>query len=204
MKTTAVSFVLALTGGAAHAGITGVALGPGGSSGTRGSLLGPYSLTAFPRDSLGGYSTVTSLPSPLGGSLGFSPSVGAADVGSTWATWSGGYFGDIYWTMGSTSLDMTLPANTSAFVFYTEPNPFAAYTITATANDGTTVSQDVEGSAGAAGYGFYTDGAALTKISVSSAVDFAVGEFWVAKGIPAPASLGLLGLGGLINGRRRR
>jgi len=202
MKSLLALTVIAGAAASANAAIVGTALGTGAPPAT----LGGYTMTAFPSDGTGGYAQLSSLASPRGGSVGFSPDVYAADIGSGWATWSGGGTyggGDVYWSGGATTLAMTLPAGTYGFAFYAEPNPFAVYTITATDNEGNSVSQDVDGSAGAAGWHAYTDGgSALTSITVTSAVDFAVGEFYIA--IPAPASLSLLGLGALVAGRRRR
>jgi hypothetical protein len=43
------------------------------------------------------------------------------------------------------------------------------------------ISQAVAGAAGAAGYGFFSDGIdSIASISVSSTIDFAVGEFGIA------------------------
>jgi len=145
------------------------------------STLGGFTMTPFPADPQPtGYTPVSSVDGPCG-AIGISALHAQACV--DWATWSHGYCGDIYYTGGATSLTITLPAGVSAFYLYAEPNPFAVYTITATANDGTSCSQDVSGSAGAAYFGFYgTGGTTVGSVTISSAVDFAVGEFGIACG----------------------
>ncbi len=107
-----------------------------------------------------------------------------------------------------------MPPDTGAFYFYAEPNPFGVFLITATADDGTTSGPvSVEGHSGAKYYGFYgTDGSHITSISVTSAVDFAVGEFGIASppvGIPEFASvaipaISIIGLMFLFNHRKRK
>jgi hypothetical protein len=153
---------------------------------------------------------VTTVASPLGGDVGFSVAVSHREIGSGWVSWSHGYTGDVYYSNGATSVTLTLPAQTGAFYFYAEPNPFAVHTITAT-SAGESISQDVDGSGGASYYGFYTTDALdpILSITVSSAVDFAVGEFGISKtaAVPEPGTFaiwGTLGGLGLIVARRRR
>ena len=169
--------ILLLATGGAQADIVGVSLGTDAPPG----VLGPYAMTPFPVDPQG--SSVTSVDSPLGGTVDFFISMTHLTVGSGWATWSHGYTGDVYFTgYYSSSVTLTLPSSTGAFYLYGEPNPFAWYLITATAQDGTSVTQLVDGYYGAAGYGFYgTGGDVIVSIQVDyfGYSGFAVGEFGI-------------------------
>jgi hypothetical protein len=168
------------------------------------ATLGPYAISALPFDSRPVVSDVTDAPGspPLTGDLGFSIPMSLRDVRGTWGTWSHGYLGRVYFTNWETSATMTLPPETVAFLLYVEPNPFSWQTITATAQDGTSLTRLVHGDSGAAGFGFYgTDGDTIESIHVEAEVDWAWGEFYGA--IPEPASLGLLGLGGIFLLHRR-
>ncbi|MCC6678084.1 MAG: hypothetical protein IT436_13165 [Phycisphaerales bacterium] len=152
------------------------------------------------------FADVTSTPDWAGRAITFSTPVSVRAIGAGWATWSHGYTGNVFYTNGATSLTMTLE-DIRAFQFYGEPNPFAVFQTTATGSDGSTsvaAQQFPDGSSGATGWGFYgTGGANVASVTVSSDEDFAVGEF-ATDWIPAPASLGLFALGGLVAGRRYR
>ncbi|MCC6677279.1 MAG: PEP-CTERM sorting domain-containing protein [Phycisphaerales bacterium] len=154
------------------------------------------------------FSDVPSAPLAAGdGNVLFSSPLSTRQIGFGWATWSHGYTGNCYYTNGLTSVTMTFDMAIKAFQFYGEPNPFGVFQMTATGSDGSasqSSQQFPDGSSGAAGWGFYgTGGSSIASIAVSSDVDFAIGEFASTK-VPAPASLGLIGLGGLVAGRRRR
>ena len=84
------------------------------------------------------------------------------------------------------SVVMTLPPNTGAFYFYAEPNSFALFNVTATAQDGTTSGPiPVQGQAGAQYFGFYSTflvPLATIQVDVApGAGGFAVGEFGIAE-----------------------
>jgi len=158
--------------------------------------LGPYTLTAFPV----GYDdlrtgVVTDVPTPLGGTLFFSEGMEILEVGSSWSGWSHGFAGDVYAIAdfnrpGPFSITLTLPSNTGAFLFYGQPSPFVLLELTATLDDGTSLSQDVHGDplesdGGAKGYGFWAPlGGALASITVTSDFDFALAEFGIARALP--------------------
>jgi hypothetical protein len=166
--------------------------------------LGGFALTAFPLDPQGIGALVSDVASPLGGVVGFSPNLTHAQIGLGWATWSHGYTGDVYYDLG-TSITMTLPAGTGAFVFYAEPNDFGLHDITGTTSTGETLTLSVLGGSGAKGWGVYGDaGEAITSITVTVGAEaggLAVGEFLVAwpEGfpLPEPPSVALLAIGGL-------
>jgi hypothetical protein len=136
---------------------------------------------------------VTGVNDPVAGTIGFDEALSHDTVENPntqtgcWATWSNGYLGDVYSTFGSankTQVTISLPSGTQAFYFYAEPNAFAGFTITATAQDGTSSGPvTVNGNAGAKYYGFYgTGGATLSSITVTDTdtSGFAVGEFGIS------------------------
>jgi len=152
------------------------------------ATLGPYTMTPFGDDARTLGNLVSSVPSPVGGNVGFIADLTHAKVGSGWSTWSHGYTGDVYITWG-TSAQMTMPANTKAFYLYAEPDNFGQYYINATSQSGTTSTFGpflVEGSAGAQYFGFYGDaGETINEIDMeidSQAAGMAVGEFGINVG----------------------
>jgi len=188
---------LMLTQVVVEASITGVSIGTGAPPTT----LGGWAMTAFPADGVNpvyptSYADINSVPSPGGGSLTFSQALThdlAGSLSTGWATWSHGYTGDVYDTIGSSdplSVTLGLPAATRAFYFYAEPAPYSAFTISATAQDGTLISQAVLGGGGAWGFGFYTSGAdVLTSIKIEGLnTDFAIGEFGISA-VPEPSTV---------------
>ncbi|THF58628.1 PEP-CTERM sorting domain-containing protein [Pseudothauera rhizosphaerae] len=174
------------------------------------ATLGGYTLTPFGDDGIGLFTDITSLASPLGGSLTFGTAVNAREIGSGWATWSHGYTGDVYYSNGAFSLAIDLPAGTGAFYLYVEPDPFDLYSFTITADDGTSLTNEAHGDAGARGWGFWaTAGEQIASLLITSSVNFAVGGFGIASAtasVPEPTTLALIGAAALAFGvgRRRR
>ena len=164
--------------------------------------LGGYAMLPFPPDDRPLFEDVTSVPGPTGDVL-FDRPLNHRRVGTGWAIWGHGYDGDLYFTMGEMELALTLPLGTGAFIVYASSNCWSD--ITATANDGTSLTQYTYWSEGADGWGFYTTGEpALTSISFSAeGCDFAIGEFSIAE-VPEPTGLSLLAAGGLTLLLRRR
>lgn len=161
-------------------------IGSAGGTAAPAATLGGYAMTSFPADirPLGNY--VTSVDSPLGGTVGFSPDLFHLAI-PFWPNWSHGYSGDVYWTALAHSIELTLPAQTGAFYFYAQPKTGSGtVTITASSN-GVTVSQDVDSDGGASYFGFYADVTnTISSITITSSTDFAVGEFGIAEALQAP------------------
>ena len=85
-----------------------------------------------------------------------------------WRTWSNGYRGDVYFAPPP-STTITLPAKTTAFYFYVEPNDPGTFSVTATASGTSSGAVKVRGAGGATFFGFVAKGGAhLTTIKVSS------------------------------------
>ncbi len=130
------------------------------------------------------FSIVTDIPWSRPGTLNLNPAHMKLTVGSSWGTWSHGYMGEIFWTQGATSATLTMPNaghQVSAFDCYIEPNPFSVntFTVTGTAFNGDTTSFQVtaDGSGGANHFGVYaTDGCCLQSVTITGAVDWAIGE----------------------------
>lgn len=126
-------------------------------------------------------------------------------IGDGWATWSGVYAGTVYTDYFSTEIDAAITP-VLAMGFEIEPDPFDLYDITLELSDGTTLTQSVQGDSGAAFFGWV--GAGITSIKISSAADFAFGNFFTSGATPAPEPMtlslvgaGLAGIGAL---RRRK
>jgi hypothetical protein len=124
---------------------------------------------------------------------------------TTWATWSHGATPRVYFSGNSStavinnSETLTLPAGTGAFQFWAEPNILSTFTVTATANDGTTLMESINGNGGASGFGFFADpGQSILSITVSApsaALGFGLAEFAISRTIPEPSTLALFGVG---------
>jgi hypothetical protein len=126
------------------------------------SLTGVPLGTAAPPGTLGGWSMtpITGDASPIGsfvtsvGPITFNQPVMHDQIGNNWGTWSHGYAGSVYDTTAfadPTTLTLTMGGLTSAVYFYVEPVNFANFSFTATTDSGATVTQSVNGNAGATG-----------------------------------------------------
>jgi hypothetical protein len=132
----------------------------------------------------------------------------AVSIGDGWATWSGGYTGQILADYSSTSVTYALGAAVKGFGLFVEPDPYSVYDITLTTSDGQSLTQAVNGYAGAAFFGW--TGSGVTSFTLSSATDFGAGDvFSAAGGVPEPATwaMMLMGFGAMgagLRGARRR
>ncbi len=144
------------------------------------SVLCGETMTPFPADTRPFGVPVTTVPSPLGGNLTLSTPCNHQAIGFGWASWSHGYTGDIYWTVGVASLDIGVPAN-SAFYLYVEPNPFALIEFEITRDGGDSVTDSIHGQAGAKGFGFCGGVSTVNVRTTDGFTDFAVGEFGIAN-----------------------
>jgi hypothetical protein len=154
------------------------------------ATLGPYAMTKFGPDPQPlNDGTVSGVSDPAG-TLSFSPPLNHSRVGNGWATWSHGYTGDVYWTSTGSTIMITLPAGTRAFYLYAEPNAFALFNVTATAQDGTTSGPvAVQGNGGAAYFGFYATGTpniATITVTTTDTTGLGVGEFGISPTSPPP------------------
>ncbi len=167
------------------------------------ATLGEQEITPF-NDTRECGADVTTVPSPLGGVLTFDTSVAhrtanTAEGPCVWVTWSHGFTGDVYFDYvgegrDATTLTMTLPAGTTGFYFYAEPNTRQPFLFTITTSDGevfeTSTEAVIDGEGGARGFAFYSDFATITSIVVTTeagANGFAVGEFGIARRVqPEP------------------
>lgn len=165
--------------------------------------VGGVAVTPFsqaPQAAITDLTMVTSIPGGAS-AVAVSPSAQKRTVPGTWSTWSHGYTGAVYYVT-STTATLTLPANTTAFYLYAEPN-LGNLTVSATANGGVTGGPfTVNSVSGAHGFAFSTttSGEAITSITVTQgATDFAIGEFGMATAaaagtaaVPALSTIGLL------------
>jgi hypothetical protein len=84
---------------------------------------------------------------------------------------------------------LTMPAGTMAFAFYVQPSSFGTFSFTATAQEGTALTQTIVASppGGATYFGFYaTKADVIQTIQVEGPIDFAVGEFSISNGEQSP------------------
>ena len=153
------------------------------------ATLGSYPMQPFGTDPTEDYSDVDSVDGPTG-TISFDTTLAHYLVGSGWATWSNGYTGDVYADStvlddGSLETTITLPPRTGAFYLYAEPNIFDDFSMSATAQDGTTSGElTVQGDSGAQYFGFYSNGGTpISSVQVTDSggdSEMAMGEFGIA------------------------
>jgi len=120
-----------------------------------------------------------------GTTLAFAQTLQVKSIGDGWATWCCGYGGNVLESYGTGSLttESWTISPVSGFGMYIEPDPFGAYNITLTTSAGDTLTQSVQGDAGAAFFGWV--GSDVTNLAISSSTDFAEGDWFSA---PATAT----------------
>ena len=196
-------------------GVVFAAAADRGWAATTGLLLGTSSppaavdgqpLLAFSTDATPEFTSVTSVPAPSGLNLAFDQGVEHLVVGSSWYNWGQGYSGDVYATdLTSFSLTITLPADTTRFVFYAMPSDLVIqpFTVSETASVSPLV-QSIDGNGDAAGFLFVAaPGATLGQVSIISTGSFAVGEFLLTT-IPEASTGGVAILLSLLMSARYR
>lgn len=173
-----------------------------GWAATTGSLLGTssppavvdgQSLLSFSTDPASEFASVTTVPTPSGLNLSFDQSLEHLVVGYSWFSWGQGYFGDVYATdPTSSSLTITLPADTTRFAFYAMPSDLVIQQFTASeTSSGSALVQSIDGNGDAAGFLFVAaPGTTLDKILITSTGSFAVGEFLLTS-VPESSTAGM-------------
>jgi hypothetical protein len=152
------------------------------------------------------FASISDLTLDDGTAMTFGSAMSVRQIGSGWATWSGGYTGQVLYTNGLSSISSTL-SPVGAFGLFVESNPFGLYTFTLGLSDGSSVQGTYEGASGAGFLGFV--GAGITSFTLSSDVDFAFGDFYTADAtgaVPEPGTwlMLLLGFGAIGFGMRSR
>ena len=157
------------------------------------------------------FSSHSAIADPFGGVITFSSPMEHRIVGSSWATWSSTY-GDptgldlLYSGFGVTSITMNFaPDTVKDFGFELEPNQFSTFFFTLGLDDGSTMTQAVDGLAGALAFGF--TGGDVSWLAIFGQDDFSIGRLTMDSApVPEPSTILLLagGLAGLAVLRRRQ
>lgn len=153
------------------------------------------------------FNDISSLTLDGGPTLSFGTPVNIRTIGSGWATWSGGYTGQVLFTNGMNSVSIDIAPTTTDFGFFAEPDSFSNYLIQLTLTGGGSVQQLVSGDSGAKFFGWNGGGVSSITISTTDS-DFAFGNFYYAgtSAVPEPAAwaLMILGFGAVGAAVRRR
>ncbi|MFG0284847.1 MAG: hypothetical protein ACF8R7_10540 [Phycisphaerales bacterium JB039] len=139
-------------------------------------------LTEFGADPRPTFTEVSGVPTPLGGEITFSYPLEHRRIGDGWATWSHGYTGDVYRTVGFNTVRVDMPEGVNRFRMGVEPAPFSDIEFAISVNNGSrTVTEVISGQAGAKGFGFCGDLRNIEIKTIGVKTDFAIGEFAIAK-----------------------
>ena len=144
------------------------------------------------------FASTNTVPSgfPSGEQLTLSPTCSHRKVGQGWGLptqWGHGYTGDVYWTGGTSSLEISLPSSTAAFAFYVQPNVWTSFLFTITYKDGLSIEETIDGNPGnAEGFAVFEHDShgsptGVVISTIDSAQGFAVGEFHLGMNAPPVA-----------------
>ncbi len=165
----------------AHAGIHFQSLGTAAPPDNLGGVhVTPFN--AAPQTAIADFTDVASIPgAPVPGYLVPANALNKRTVPASWPAWSHGYAGPVFYN-GSASMTLTLPPGVTAFYAYADPAVPGTFNVAAVTMGGATSGPvAVAGDSGAAGFGFYTDGAdtlaTVTITADSSAGGICIGEF---------------------------
>ncbi len=152
---------------------------------------------------LGSYITDISLAD--GSTITTTDIVAVEKIASGWATWSGGYLGNVYEPIGN-EISINL-SGFSAFGLEIEPNKPSNFNITVSLSDGSSITDLVNGSGGAQFFGWVA--ANIDKVTISTTdTQFAFGNIYSVRTVqtPEPLTLALVGAGlaGIGAMRRRK
>ena len=146
-----------------------------------------YTMTTTEPDTTPLFTDVTEAPGLAGEDpILFSSSTNHRKIGSGWATWSHGYTGSVYYET-SREIDLEIPEQTCAFIFYLEPNNFATFAMNVSYSDGYSIVESITGASGATGFAISKHNPESFPSSVNiydvtgGANGFAFGEFSMAK-----------------------
>jgi PEP-CTERM motif len=173
--------------------------------------LGGYAMTDFDLVSTGIGTQISTVNSPLGGSVGIEDENGTVTLGLADANawWVNGEAGDYnIFTTSTHTIEIILPENTFAFSFNVGVNTnagawFKAYDNTGSYADLGTVSFGL-GTNNTPGFGIYADNSngscsSISRITVDPSFIWGVGNFSINQGtcasVPEPSSIALLAIG---------
>jgi hypothetical protein len=143
------------------------------------------------------FTTISGFNLVGGGSVSLGASAEVVSIGDGWATWSGGYTGQVFSPSNSAST-FSFGSGVSSLGFYIEPDEETTEAIMVTLANGETLTDDINGAGGASFFGYY--GGPVTSLTIDDLAGdtFAMGEFYSGSSsapVPEPASVGFLAIG---------
>lgn len=182
------ALVLCLTAGAGvfAAGDTATSINLGTAAPTA-ELIAEYGFLSNEDNGLVNDAVVTSIPMTYS-SIGVASPVDVRSIGFNWASWSHGFTGHAYYTVGDALTNtLTLPEHCLGAIVYVESNAFNTFDFTYTADGIATpiTLTDVNGNGGATGVAFLSDTGYLNTITINAetgAGGFCFGELYLSYG----------------------